>query len=276
MTQIRVALVCPDDSLRMAAAQAFDSAPAEWDVSLHRTVPEATDVVVSVGCELPGALAFDLANPSDIVTDVQRRVTASDRRLITVVGASGGCGATTISLHLAAEAARRRSLLATRSPWVLSDRLGVEGHDEVATPVPVPGGFKAVGVVGTDPTSLLAGLIGDFERVVVDGDPAALAGIVAVSDACVMVIAPTLPSAHAASRLLESLPEARWAVVANRVGPGGETTRAELQRILGRRIGLELPCSRALRDAEGERRLTASWSLWWRRLHGLADALGLT
>jgi hypothetical protein len=66
-----------------------------------------------------------------------------------------------------------------------------------------------------------------------------------------------------------------WAVVTNKLGPGGETTRAELQELLGGRpIAIELPCCPALRDAEDDARLLASDRHRWRRaVKRLAAAL---
>lgn len=270
MVQVRVALVCPDDALRMVAAKAFDEAPPEWDVHLHRTVPEEADVVVAVGCELTDSVAFDATHATDVVDDVKRRLVTSRRRLITVVGASGGCGATSVALHLAAEATNTTCLVASSDQ--LSHRLGLDPAALGDAPIPVPGGFKVVKATAPEGAP---DLLRDFENVIVDAGCAALQSAVAAGDGCVLVLAPTLPSAGAAAELLQSFPERAWAVVTNRLGPGGETGSAELQRILGCRICLELPCSRALRDAEGECRLLPSWSLWRRRVRRLAHALEL-
>lgn len=65
-----------------------------------------------------------------------------------------------------------------------------------------------------------------------------------------------------------------WAVVCNRLGPGGEMTRTELERIVEHRIGLELPCTPALRDAEDEGKLLGlRVSRYSRRVVQLARAL---
>lgn len=267
MAQVRVALVCPDDALRMVAAKAFDEAPPEWDVHLHRTVPEGADVLVAVGCEVADSVTFDAAHPANVVDEVKRRLVTSRRRLIAVVGASGGCGATSVALHLAAEATNTTCVVASSDR--LSHRLGLDPAALGDAAIPVPGGFKVVKATAPERAP---DLLRDFENVIVDAGRAALQS---AADACVLVLAPTLPSAGAAAELLRSFPERVWAVVTNRLGPGGETGSAELQRILGRRICLELPCSRALRDAEGECRLLPEWSLWRRRVRRLAHALEL-
>lgn len=270
MAQVRVALVCPDDALRMVAAKAFDEAPPEWDVHLHRNVPEGADVVVAVGCELADSVAFDAAHPADVVDEVKRRLATSRRSLITVVAASGGCGATSVALHLAAEATNATCVVASSDQ--LTHRLGLDPAAVAGGPIPVPGGFKVVKATAPERAP---DLLGDFENVIVDAGRAALEWPVASHGGCVLVLAPTLPSARAAAELLQSFPERVWAVVTNRLGPGGETGSAELQRVLGRRICLELPCSRGLRDAEGECRLLPGWSWWRRRVRRLAHALDL-
>lgn len=275
MTDAHVALVCVEDRLRMAVAQAFDEAPAEWQVTLHRNIPAAADVVVTVGCELPDAVPFDPDQPHLVLDDVKRRLEICKRKLITVVGATGGCGATSVALHLAAEAARPTCLVGSADPGIVAQRLGVEAAAVGATPIPVAGGFRLAAAGEVELTPLVSRLAGMFEIVLVDAARTAFAELAARSHAVVVVVAPTVPSAHAASELLLSAPDARCALVTNRVGPGGETGSAELQRILGGRICLELPCSRSLRDAEGESRLVSSWSLWRRRLGRLARALEL-
>lgn len=270
MGQVRVALVCPDDALRMAAAKAFDEAPPEWDVHLHRRVPEEADVLVAVGCELADAVAFDAAHAADAVAEVKRRLVTGRRRLVTVVGATGGCGATSVALHLAAEASSTTCVVGSSDQ--LAYRLGLDRAVVAGAPIPVPGGFKVV--KATTPEAV-PDLVGDPENVIVDAGRGALRWAGAAGGASVLVLGPTLPAAAAAAELLGTFPDRAWALVTNRLGPGGETGSAELQRILGRRICLELPCSRALRDAEGECRLLPGWSLWRRRVKRLAHALEL-
>lgn len=275
MTQVQVAIVCPDDSLRMAAAQAFDEAPPEWDVSLHRTPPAGAEVLVSAGCALPDALPFDPARPSAILEAIKGRLVEGRHRVIAVVGASGGCGATSVALHLAAEASGKTCLFVPGDPRGVAYRLGLEPDSLGPDAVPVPGGFKLAGPVGAEPTRAVTALAEAFDATIVDADRSGLAGLAERSDACVLVLHPTPPSARAAADLLEAYPEQAWALVTNRIGPGGETHRAELQRLLGRRICMELPCSRGVRDAESESRLVTSWSPWRQRVRRLATALEL-
>lgn len=270
MSQVRVAIVCPDDSLRMVAAQAFDHAPPDWDVSLHREVPAASDAVVSVGCHLPDAIPFDPTRAQDVVEAVEQRLAKPRHRVITVVGASGGCGATSLALHLAAAATGDRCLLVARDPRPLAYRLGLEPALLGVDPIPVPGGFKVA-----EPGALAA-LAGRFDAVVIDAGRVDLCEPANSSDACVLVLNPTVPSARAAGEVLAAHSDRAWAVVTNRLGPGGETTTAQLQRILGCRLCMELPCSRGLRDAESEMRLLTGWSPWRQRVARLAGALGLT
>jgi hypothetical protein len=269
MTPVRVALVCEDDSLRMRAARAFDHAPAEWEVSFYRQPPESADVVVAVGIDLPGAIPLDVGGSDDIVAEVSDRLDRRDRKVVTVVGASGGCGATSVALHLAA-ASTGDCLLVCRNRSLLSSRLGLEASLVGADPMSVAGGFK-VGVLEAVPPDLVA----RFEAVIADQPTVPAPSVLPGSTACVLVLTPTIPSAHRAREILAEFPDESWAVVSNRLGPGGETSRSDLQRILGRRVSVELPVSRRLRDAEDESRLSSGWSLWSYRIECLARALGL-
>lgn len=274
MTDVHVALVCPDDRLRMAAAAAFDRAPAEWDVRLHRTPPDDAAVVVSVGCLVEDAVRFDPASPDLVVDEVARRLATKYSTTVVVVAASGGCGASSVALHLAAEASRRTCLIG-RGEHDLAHRLGIEPEAARGGPVPVPGDFRLIEVDDSDVAETVDELTGSFQAVILDGARRALASIAPRGPDCVLVLAPTVPSARSAAELLGRFPDLRWAIVTNRLGPGGETSSAQLQRILGRRICLELPCSRGLRDAEGECRLVSVWSPWRHRVARLARALEL-
>jgi hypothetical protein len=90
----------------------------------------------------------------------------------------------------------------------------------------------------------------------------------------VLVTPPTRPGALRARALVRRWPDLRWAVITNKVGPGGETTRAEMQEVIGHRVALELPCAPALRDAEDDGRLLRTrWSRWGRGIARLARAL---
>jgi Flp pilus assembly CpaE family ATPase len=259
----------------MDAAKAFDQAPSEWVVRLHRTAPEDADVLVSVGCVLEDAIPFDPARPALVVDEVASRVAGKEQSTVVVVAASGGCGASSVALHLAAEASRRTCLVGGTGHLDLAPRLGLEPEAALGAPVSVPGGFRLTEVADERLAGAVDELASGFDAVIVDGGRHALASLAPRSPDCVLVLAPTVPSASAAAELLDGFPDARWAVVTNRLGPGGETSTAELQRILSRRISLELPCSRGLRDAEGERRLVSTWSPWRRRVARLARALEL-
>ena len=122
---------------------------------------------------------------------------------------------------------------------------------------------------------VLRATVKDFERVVIDcPDLGVAGGALGDVDAGVLVVPPTMPGVRRAAAVLERHDAVRWAVVLNRMGPGGETTRAELHRVLGRRTALELPCSPSLRDAEDDARLvTSSWTRYVRRVDRLLHAL---
>lgn len=277
---LRVGIVCPEQRLRMSAARAFDAAPAEWDISFSAEPDEEADVLVAVGVSLPGAVSMDPSDPEAVIDRIRQRYSQS-RRLIVVIGASGGCGATSIALHLAA--AWRDGGVAVvdlhrGAPAAL--RLGIAdaGIDADIDPVvlPVAGGFRLV-----FPRDASQGIVRvpqvAFEHagtVIVDAPPEAVGCLETRADRVVLVMTPTVPSATRAELLLGSDPEQVWVPVTNRVGPGSETTRLDIERILGRRIALELPCSPGLRDAEDELKLlTSSLSPWRLRVQRLADAL---
>jgi hypothetical protein len=93
-------------------------------------------------------------------------------------------------------------------------------------------------------------------------------------DAVVIVMSPCLPHAHRVARMLTELDRVPTVIISNRLGRGGETTRSQIESIIGRKLGLELPCWPGLRDAEGERRLgSVRWSRWGFGLQRLARAL---
>lgn len=259
----------------MAAARAFDAAPPEWDVTLHRDPPAEADALIAVGCEIPDAITFDPTRPALVVECVKERLAGSGRRLIAVVGASGGCGATSLAIHLAASASGATCLVVPGSPVGVAHRLGLAPETLSSKPVPVPGGFKVACAAEPGVDAMAAELADRFASIVVDAGVEPLSSLVDRSDACVLVLSPTVPSARVAAGLLDAFPDHPWAVVTNRLGPGGETGSAELQRILRRHITLQLPCSRGLRDAEGEGRLVSPWSPWRGRVERLARALEL-
>ncbi len=295
MPSLRVALVSRDQTVRLAAARAFDAAPASWCVELYESVPEDADVVV-YGPDIAGGrgIYFDPACPERVVDEVESAAASARARSIVVTSPSGGTGVTSVGLHLAAAAARRGPACYVELNEASSavDRLGFEGEstrtwadvDESReslrrAAVPVAGGFRVLLSPGpqSDPDipELLRRTHAEFERIVVDSvDGARLEVALELADAAVLVMPPTLPGARRAARLLTRFPEVPWLVATNRMGPGGETTRAGLQRVLGRRIAVELPCSPALRDAEDRGALVRSaWSRWKRGVERLYGAL---
>lgn len=290
----RIAIVSRDDTIRLRAAKAFDGAPPTWSVRLFDDPPQDADVVVwgpDVTAEArAGGIVFDPAEPSGVVAEVAARL-GGRARIYAVVGAAGGVGATSAAFHLAAAMA---SSAETCYLEVDSRRGGLEraglggkqvrtwdvvGDDEESlrlSALPLSGGFRALFAPrdrDADPGALLGRARDSFERIVVDDDPR-LGYALKHSVAAVLVMTPTIACAQRARALLESFPETRWAVVANRTGPGGEASRARLQGVLGRRVSLWLPRCPALRDAEDAGELVRSqWSPWRLRIHNLARAL---
>lgn len=275
MSRLRVALVSCDPAVRLAAAKVFDAAPAAWSVRLCEVPPPGADVVV-VGPDVAGEVAglrFDPADPHRVLAEI-RAAEQGRRTAAAVTGACGGAGATTIALHVAA--ALGACLVDLSPDTAAAQRLGIdevrtfaEGDDVRYASVPVAPGFRLLAAPG-EPAAVGAAL-GEFERVVVDcaGTP--------VPDgmhASVVVLLPSVVAARRARRVLAEERAPRGAVVVNRTGPGGTATRLSLERALGRRVGLTLPCTAALRDAEDEGRLLTSPHVrWWRRVRRLAHAL---
>ena len=259
---ITIAIVTGDEAARLAIVKALDSAPPGWAIGLHRVPPRDADVVVS-DRQIEGAIVFDPEDP-DLVSAITERV-RNRTRTIFVCSPSGGTGVTTISLHLAAAFASRAH------PTALVDldpcrgaraRLGLDPGVVTDAPVPVAGGFRLV-----DATTRPEG----FDRVVIDAGTTAehLADV----HAAVLVCPPSPQGARRCRGLLEARQGVRWYVVTNRLGPGGETTRSQFERVVGCPV-MELPCCPALRDAEDEGRLLRRhWTRWSRSVDALADAL---
>jgi hypothetical protein len=296
MEQATVAVVVTDPSLREKVARAFDTAPHTWVVSFWDTPPPSADVVVFDEPSAGPGVVFDPGRPDEVVDEVQKRLDVSRRvapsRAVAVTGV-GGAGVTTLALHLAAGWASRNEtcFLDLDESWGCASRLGV--GDEAITwsgadrssqalrlaALPVAPGLKAVvcprSPDSTPPGAVVARAKAEFERLVIDV-PARHRDrdLFAAVDAVIMVMAPCLPHAHRAAQMLAELDASRVIVVTNRMGPGGETTRQQLEVILGRKIGLELPCCPRLRDAEGSRRLASlRWSRWGYAVKRLTRAL---
>lgn len=291
---VRVALISRDPGIRLAAAEVFDAAPAAWVVEVHETPPEDASVLV-FGSDVEGdaGVRFDPAAPERLLDDVRRALSHDGSRAVVVTSPGGGTGVTTVSLHLAEVAARRVTCWLDLSfGSYTGQRLGLRG-DHVKTwgdvdsseasmrlaALPVSAGFRALLAPDSDPgidiSYLLHRARQEFERLLIDVPAGpALASALSHADVAVLVMAPSLVGARRAKVLLDSFPDVQWAVVTNRTGPGGESTRAQLQAIVERRIVLELPCSAALRDAEDDGRLmTSPWSPWRRAIVRLAKAL---
>jgi Flp pilus assembly CpaE family ATPase len=298
MSQVRVAVVSRDPAIRLAAAAAFDGAPAAWSIELFESPPaDGADVLV-VGPDAAGrgGIGFDPAAPARVVDDVARALGRRRSLMVAVTSVSGGVGTTTIALHLAKALAatsetcmvdlgRDRALalrlgLGDGTPRTWGD-LEPDDASLRRCAVPVPGAFRVLLAPEThDPShvplsDLVARAGAGFDRVIFDVPPGSHQHeVLARVNAAVLVVSPTVVGAHRARPLLEAHPRIAWAVVLNRLGPGGETTRSALQRLLGHPIAMELPCAPALRDVEDDGRLlTSPLSRWGRSVARLARAL---
>lgn len=264
---MRVAIVGSDARARLALVTALDDAPPTWSLSLHREPPPDADVVV---CDpeagIPGAVVFDGGDAASLVA----RVASSARRAATIVvtSPSGGMGATTVALHLAAELVARgltTCFVDLDERWGARSRLGLEAADEPeAAPVPAAAGFRLLTGIGS-----LEAARGTFDRVVVDAPIEPFTNL-DISVGALLVATPTPEGARRARSVLDAHPSVAWRVVANRIGPGGEMTHAHFQRAVGI-SAYELPCCPALRDSEDDARLLGrGWTRWSRRIARLA------
>ncbi len=247
--------------------------------------------------EAQGCIVFDPNDGGQVVEEVRQQTAVDEAKVFAVFGAGRGVGATTLALHLSAASARDHPtcFVDLDLEWGVAPRLGIAsdhltwaelGAGEDATrlvALPVAGGFRALlaprneedGTSPDDVTGLLRRAADSFDRLFVDCPlPRLRRAAIDRADATVLVVPPTPPGARRALSVLETFPAARWAIVLNRLGPGGETTRAELQRILKRRCALELPCTPAIRDAEDDGKLlSSSWSRYGWRVAKLLEAL---
>ncbi len=293
-----MAVVSRDSATRLQAARAFDSAPPNWTVALHHSPPVDADIVVAgADIDVEADVVFDPACPGRVLDDVTRAADRSRRaRIIVVTSPSGGTGVTSVALHLARASARSAPtcLADFDFEWGAGHRLGLpadaltwaEAGDSEASllraALPVPGGFRVLASPGDtgapEVGALLRAAGAHFDRIIVDvGRASAAANPIEAADAVVLVLAPSAPSARRAQIVLGGLSCGRIAIVTNRVGPGGEMTKAEIESIIGRKVALELPCDRRLRDAEDDDRLLSShWSRWehgirrlWRTLESV-------
>lgn len=295
---LNVAVVSRDRATRLEAARAFDSAPSHWIVELHHDPPADADVVVAgPDMDIEADAVFDPALPGRVLDDVAGAANRSQgARVVAVTSPSGGTGVTSIALHLARAAARSSSVCLADCDveWGAGYRLGLpdtartwadagdSGESILRAALPVPGGFRVLvgpmeaGSPGLG--ALLGGARSQFDRVIADaGRASTVPALLRAADAVVMVLAPTAPSARRGRDVIDGMTGAQTAIVTNRTGPGGETTRSQIERILGRKVALELPCDPKLRDAEDDGRLLASpWSRWERSIHRLWRTLEST
>ncbi|HYP23434.1 MAG TPA: hypothetical protein VEV43_07670 [Actinomycetota bacterium] len=278
----KVAIVSNDPAVRDAAATAFATAPPEWTVELRSDEPDDADAVV-YGSDVGAGdgIVFDRERPGEALRAVEARVGRG--RVYAVVGAAGGVGVTSLAVHLAAAMAPSGYAELAGA----SSRLGLPGDaltwlprddDRSLQGLPVAGGLRVLRAPDPCPSPEafpLREARASFGRLVLDlGSRRDLDAVLTSSSAAVLVTTPTRPAALAARSLTEAFPEARWIVVVNRLGPGGQIMRGGLEQLLGRPIGIELPCCPALRDAEDEARLLAgSWRRWTRGVARLAKAL---
>ena len=289
MPALRIAVVSNDPDVRLDAARAFDEAPASWSVSLHTSAPDGFDFVV-LGPDAEGdGIPFDPSDPARVVEEIKSRSSAREGAVIVVTSASGGVGTTSLALHLAAALAPVARIGFIELAPGAGLRLGLapgehltwadldETKDSVARCfLPVGPGFRALLAPhdGSDAELVLKQARPAFDLLVVDAPPRTASIALSETDASVLVMGPTVPQAHRARALLEEWPDIEWAVVTNRMGRGGETTRSQLCDLLGRPVSLELACCPALRDAEDDGRLVSlRWTRYGRGVARLADAL---
>lgn len=288
----RVAIVAREPELRLLAARAFDAAPPDWTVRLFEQAPPDVDATVVCGDVDAQGIRFDPAQPEQVLAEVARALSRpAPGRSVLVVGACGGAGTTTVALHLSSALSKqcstcyleldrnrggrhRLGLQAEVPTWADA---GETEESVLRAALPVEGSFRVLlrPELETEPDEqgLIARCENVFSRVVVDVGvglpPEPLSNALAI-----LVMTPSIVSAHRAQELLAREPDTPWAIVTNRLGPGSETTRHMLESALGRRITLELPCTPSLRDREDEGRLLdRTWSRWCSRIDRLAGAV---
>lgn len=289
MPALRIAVVSNEPDVRLEAARAFDDAPASWSVSLHTSVPDDVDIVV-LGPDAEGeGIPFDPADPKRAIDEIESRTSAHEGAIIVVTSASGGVGATSLALHLAAALAPAARVGFIELAPGAGLRLGLapgehltwadldESSESIARCfLPVAPGFRALLAPhdGGDPGLVSKRSRAAFDLLVVDAPSRNASVALCEADAAVLVMGPSVPHAHGARAFIEEMPDLDCAVVTNRLGRGGETTRAQLSDLLGRPVALELPCCPALRDAEDDGRLVSlRWTRYGRAVTRLADAL---
>jgi hypothetical protein len=314
MSAATVAIVATDPSLRAAVAQAFDTAPATWAISFYDAAPPDADVIVFAAPEADAmgseaqvhraasqqprsdGVVFESGHPERLVPAIQARldrsVPVAPCRVAVVTGIAGS-GVSSIAMHLALSWAGRfeACFIDLDRTWTCADRLGLGA--EVITwgsaaesaealrlaSVPIEGGLRALVAPRTaldfSGDTLVQRARSQFQQLVVDLPYHHLeSDRIAAVDATIVVMAPCIPHAHRVARMLTQIDADRVVVVTNRLGRGGETTRRQIEAIVGHKVALELPCCPGLRDAEGTQRLAPlRWSRWGHGVMRLARAL---
>ncbi len=286
-----MAVVSRDSTVRLQAARAFDSAPSNWTVALHHAPPADADIVVAgADMDVEADVVFDPARPGHVLDDVMRVAgRAREARIVAVSSPGGGIGVTSVALHLARASARSAPtcLVDFDLEWGAGYRLGLpedaltwadagrSGTSLLQAALPVSGGFRVLASPGEtgppDVPALLEAANAHFARIILDvGRALGAPDLLRAADSVVLVLAPSASSARRARIVLDRLTCGRVAIVTNRIGPGGEMSKAEIEGIIGRKVALELPCDRRLRDAEDDDRLLAAhWSRWEHGIHRL-------
>ncbi|MBW3594172.1 MAG: hypothetical protein KY391_01230 [Actinobacteria bacterium] len=282
----RIAAVSRDDKIRLQLARAFDTAPASWIVKLHEDVPTDADVVVCGPDRYrDGYVLFDPTDPGKLIADIAARLATTAGRAIFVVGATGGCGASSVALHLAGisggcliEASgddlRRRLAMPSAKSW--GDVLEDEPIELSA--LPVAPGFRVLLAPPTATVDHVATVLERslpvFDHAIVDVPKDGVAALAARGAIGVLVLAPTRPSAERARAIIDTHAAIRWAIVTNRLGPGSSLRRKDIEQLLQRKVAVELPCSAGLRDAEDDGSLlTSPLSPWLWQIKRLWRAL---
>jgi hypothetical protein len=242
--------------------------------------PDADVLVFGPDMDAEGGIAFDPDNAADLLSDIENALSAGvGSNLYVVTGTGGGVGVTTLTVHLAMNAAREHSTccigghgMGLRLDLPADAPVWDEGAEIDGVTVPVAGGFR-VALTENEGTSAIDPARARFDRVLVD-----VSGrdddVFRSARAVVLVMPPTVPGARAALEVTQAHPDVGWALVTNRLGPGGEMTRVALEQIVGRRIAVELPTCAPLRDAEDDGRLLDSVLYRWpRRVAQLWNAL---
>ena len=262
----------------MHLARAFDRAPSGWDVSLHDCLVDAADVVVAgPDQDIPGAIVFDPLRPDKLIEEIRTVAGAVSGRVIAVTSGVPGAGATTVALHLAAiaqgcavEIGERgfRTRLAMHSARSCSPATEDESLEMRALPV-APGFRVLIDAAPENARDLIGRCRERFETTIVDAPLDTILDLGKMT-AVVVVFPPTRGAAERTAAALHNATQQRPALVTNRLGPGSCTSRAEIERILERKLAIELPCSAAIRDTEDKGELvTTPLSPWLWKLRAL-------